>query len=667
MARRGTLTEGRIKAVRWLALGVAGALVALLAILWFLGRDTTSDPQTTSGEDPRGAQQVGKGFDHTITHEGKPLLRIRGKRDRYDKQGNLHVEEVLITAHQQDGSRYEMAADRATYNLQQREAVLEGRVSLAGPQGFALRTKKLTLKQGGRWLVSDSQVNFQWGTDPPLMGRADSLRAQVNRGEFVLAGDVGFRAMRHQAEGGAEGEPFSMSAEVVVFERKLHQLRADGRVLLKYGPSHLRADRLAVHLTPEENRLQFVRARWKVRGEFHDRDAAGRAGFLIAEGDSLAVLFDETGKQPTRIELEGDGKQAAHLRRGLDGGSTFDLVAPRAQAELAAGKLSEAHAGGGVVVTEEVPAKPVRRVDARVADAEFASDGTLATLELKGDVKVEEPGRGHLLAARAIVTAERTDAYGAPGQPVRLDSPRGQLRAPQIVYTRAAGLAHATGGVEATMPPGKDNPMEATPLGESGEPVNVQAAEGFWRDQPRSFLFKGKVRAWSGDRVLRADQLRGEGEQRQLTAAGAVQTVWFMPPSQGEQGEAAAPRQVRVDADTLIYSDREQRLVYDGGVRVVDGLRTMRSKTLTVELDAKGQARRMNASGEVVLEAPAEGRTITAERADYDVAARRVVFRGSPVTLQDSKGGTLSGKQAVYSLATAKVRVTAEVEEGPGA
>src|SRR5687768_12453109 len=118
MPRRGVITVGRIKAVRWIALGVAAFLAGAIALLWFLGRQGKPELTTVEGENPRDAQQVGKGFDHTITHEGKPLLRIRGKRDRYDKQGDLHVEEVLITAYQEDGSRYEIAADLARYNLQ---------------------------------------------------------------------------------------------------------------------------------------------------------------------------------------------------------------------------------------------------------------------------------------------------------------------------------------------------------------------------------------------------------------------------------------------------------------------------------------------------------------------------------------------------------------------
>jgi lipopolysaccharide transport protein LptA/LPS export ABC transporter protein LptC len=683
MPLRGSLTVGRIKALRWIALGVAAVLAVGLGVLWRLGRTAKVEMTRSDTESTQGATEVGKGFDHTITHEGKPLLRIRGQRDRYDKEGNLHVEEVLITAYQEDGSRYEVAADVATYNLQEKQAILEGHVSLAGPEGFALRTKKLVLKQGGRWLVSDSQVNFQYGTDPPMAGRAQELHAQVNRGEFVLSGGVGIRSMGAAAVQG-EQEPFSMSAQVVVFERTLHQLRADGKVQLKYGGSHMDADRLAVHLSPTDNRLQFVRARWGVRAEFHDVDEQNRPSFLVAEGDSLAVLFDDAGKVPTRFELEGDGKQQVHMRRGADNGEAFDLVASQADAHLVGGRLTTAEASGGVTVVNEGGGTPRRQLSSRNAHAEFSS-GTLAQLEVRGNVHASEPGRGDLTADRAVVTGGQTDAWGSP---VRLESPKGQLRAPHVTYTREGALAHAVDGVEALIPPGKDNPMSETPIASGNEPVQVQAQEAFWRDEPRSFLFKGKVRAWSGDRVLRAEQLRGDAAQQQLTAAGSVQTVWFMPapkaeapaaaatpavaptptaPAQGSgPKQAGAQRQVRVESDTLVFSDAEHQLTYDGNVRVVDGERTMHSKTLVVDLTAKGQAKRMTATGEVKLEAPAEGRTITAERAVYDVETRRIVFRGSPVTLQDKKGGNLTGKQAVYSMETGKVRVTANEEEGPG-
>jgi lipopolysaccharide transport protein LptA/LPS export ABC transporter protein LptC len=678
MPPRGSLTVGRIKTLRRAALGVAVVLLLTIVVLWFIGHHARPELTTSAEEPPKGEQQVGKGFDHTITHEGKPLLRIRSKRDRYDKSGDLHVEEVLITAFQEDGSQYEVAADVATYNLERKEATLEGHVSLAGPQGFALRTKALRLKQGGRWLDGNDVVNFQYGTDPPLVGRAQELHAQINRGEFVLAGGVGIRAQQNADQAaspnpdqGAQGEPYSMSAQTMVFQRNLHQLRADGKVQLKYGTSHIDSDRLAVHLSPADNRLQFVRARWNVKAEVHDVDEQGRPSFLIAEGDSLAVLFDDAGKHPSHLELQGDGKVPAHLRRGPDRGPAFDLVAAQTEASLVDGRMTDAHAGGGVTVVDEGTTGVPRKLTARNAQAQFAG-GTLAQLEVKGNVRASEQGRADIAADRALVVGDRTDAWGSP---VRLESPKGNLTAPQLDYSRQSGLAHATGGVEALLPAGKDNPMNETPLAGSNEPVQVQSDEAFWRDEPRSFLFKGKVRAWSGDRVLRADQLRGDEAQKQLTAAGSVQSVWFLPPPKTASvaGTATATptavtpgaRQVRVDSDNLLFSDIEHQLTYDGKVRVVDGERTLRSKNLIVQLTPKGQARHMTATGDVALDAPTEGRSITAERADYDVDSRRVVFRGSPVRLEDKKGGNLSGKQAVYSMETGKVRVTAEEEELP--
>jgi lipopolysaccharide transport protein LptA len=112
----------------------------------------------------------------------------------------------------------------------------------------------------------------------------------------------------------------------------------------------------------------------------------------------------------------------------------------------------------------------------------------------------------------------------------------------------------------------------------------------------------------------------------------------------------------------MSYSDREDLLVYEEKVRVVEADRTLLANRLQVELDEQGEAERMTATGDVTLNAQAEGRTITAQSADYDFAGERVVFQGSPVTLKDAKGGTLSGAQAVYSTADGKVRVTAAEE-----
>jgi lipopolysaccharide transport protein LptA len=164
--------------------------------------------------------------------------------------------------------------------------------------------------------------------------------------------------------------------------------------------------------------------------------------------------------------------------------------------------------------------------------------------------------------------------------------------------------------------------------------------------------------------VLRADQIRGDVDEDRLAASGGVETVWFVPP---EEGETGPPQRVRVQADEMVYDERARQLDFTGSVRVVDGQRTLRCKKLDVQLDEEGEARRMIATGEVLLEAPAEGRKITAERADHDLREEQVVFNGTPVVLEDAKGGTLRGAQAVYSTRTGKVRVTGTAEPLPTA
>ena len=79
--------------------------------------------------------------------------------------------------------------------------------------------------------------------------------------------------------------------------------------------------------------------------------------------------------------------------------------------------------------------------------------------------------------------------------------------------------------------------MAGTPLSKGEGPVHVESQEAFWRQQPSSFLFRGDVRAWRGENLLLAPELRGDREADQLVATGGVKTLWFPTPEQ--QAKAA--------------------------------------------------------------------------------------------------------------------------------
>src|SRR5581483_10546509 len=157
-----------------------------------------------------------------------------------------------------------------------------------------------------------------------------------------------------------------------------------------------------------------------------------------------------------------------HLQRGVAGADLFDLTAPSIVADMAGGHVSSADAEGGVLATSQAPQTPPRKVTAKTANALFASSGALSQLELKGGVEFAEEGQGTIKGQRAVLTPERSEAFG---QPVVLVSPRGELRAPRLVYTKEGGLVHAVDGVEAMMLPNHGNPMQKTPLAQNDQPV----------------------------------------------------------------------------------------------------------------------------------------------------------------------------------------------------
>ncbi|HVS01297.1 MAG TPA: LptA/OstA family protein, partial [Thermoanaerobaculia bacterium] len=245
-----------------------------------------------------------------------------------------------------------------------------------------------------------------------------------------------------------------------------------------------------------------------------------------------------------------------------------------------------------------------------------------------------------------------------------LISDRGELRAPKISYARGTGIAHATGGVEATLQREEGGAWRQTPLAAGDEPVRVEAREGYWQERPRTFLFRGGVRAWSGERLLLADQLRGDVDRDELAAAGGVETLWFVPPRQGAGGD---PRPLRLTADTLIYDQKGDLLTYSGGVVVVDAERRLSCDELRVQLTGDGEAERMTCTGSVALSAPEEGRTVKAERAEYDLASERLVFHGEPVEVQDGKGGRLHGRRVTYHMDSGKVSVSGQDRDGQAA
>jgi lipopolysaccharide export system protein LptA len=76
-----------------------------------------------------------------------------------------------------------------------------------------------------------------------------------------------------------------------------------------------------------------------------------------------------------------------------------------------------------------------------------------------------------------------------------------------------------------------------------------------------------------------------------------------------------------------------------------------------------GDPRHMSCRQQVSLRDQRTGRTVKADRAEYDLAAGVTTFFGDPVELTDREGGRLHGRQLIYRLEDGRVHILSEAPE----
>jgi lipopolysaccharide transport protein LptA len=238
--------------------------------------------------------------------------------------------------------------------------------------------------------------------------------------------------------------------------------------------------------------------------------------------------------------------------------------------------------------------------------------------------------------------------------------------------------------VRATLEQVSETALAGSPLGEGEGPVMVESQEAFWKQEPSSFIFRGDVRAWRGENLLLAPELRGDKAQQTLVATGGVKTRWI-PDSDVEPGAAPKPAAakpkagspqasrapIEVAASEMTYREGTGELIYTGNVRVNQEARTLTCQNLQVELEeaqGKEDAREvetMTCTGDARLNDPQTGRKAEGQTAVYQVAQRRVEMTGDPVTLLDRDGNVLRGRRLFYYMDDGRVEMKGGREQAP--
>jgi lipopolysaccharide transport protein LptA len=377
------------------------------------------------------------------------------------------------------------------------------------------------------------------------------------------------------------------------------------------------------------------------------------------------------------VELDGTNEEPSVLLANAPG-EARKLTAPRLEGVLAEGVLSTAEAIGGVELEETLAAnqtksgqREVRRANGRRADATFRPDGQLSEVRLLHEVTFQDP-QVKATGNRAVLDleAKRGELFG---QPVGLESEKGTLQAPRIVYDTENKIVNAQGGVRAALTQTDAQDLAGSALAGPGDgPVRVDAKEAFWRQEPSSFIFRGDVKSWRGENLMLSEELKGEPDADRLTASGGVKTIWIPEKEGGAKGGGAAPAKpaagsantgaqrnapIEVRASDMVYQEAKRILTYTGGVRVEQQGTTLACQKLDVTMNEEKKPQVMTCTGQAKLNDPKGGRQIEGETAVYRLNQRDVEFTGDKVTMKDREGNVVQGKRVVYLIDTGRVEV----------
>lgn len=698
---------------RWLRRGLLVILLLLLAgvggLYWF-GRQQRQPPPRRptplNAEEPtvQEATVVGRGFEYTHFEAGRKRFTLRALRTVEDREATVFLEGVDMIVYEKEGEGYEMSADRARYNRERQEALLQGNVRLrSGGRGLSLSAESLNLGREGRLLTSDQPVEIVYAEAYRATGQR--FRVHLPEDLFLLTGDVRVDEIPGKAP------PFSLRCSRLQLERLRSLLRADGGVEVQQPGRRVVAESVNAFLTEDLSSIRFLRARWKVAGRIELEDATT----VAFTGRSLSTLLREDGSAPQSAELEGSPTEPATIRSEDASGAVRTISAGYLTSEFRPGGGQWVEAFGDPEIVEEAgpgeaqadaplagPPTAGRRLRGGRGSAEILPGGGLGEVRLVEGVEYRAEGlhvqgesgrfdvaagRGEFYGAEAEEGPEAATAEGeAPEVPPReplprvvVVSPRGRMVAPVVSYVREDGLLQGRGGVSTEIREGLSLMGGGGPGARDSEaagPTRVESREAFWRQEPRGALFRGDVRAWQGENVVLAEWLRADPEEGKLTAGGGVRTV-AVPESTPERPD---PGPLTVTAELLTWMQREgqeagaqhgsQRggeLIYEHDVQAEADGRKIACERLEVTVGDNRQPERLVALEDVRLEDPATGKTARANRADWLPESRKVALFGQPAVVTDARGTEVKASELTYELDTGRVRAGTALAPAPPA
>jgi lipopolysaccharide export system protein LptA len=580
------------------------------------------------------------GFEYVERVAGKLIFELMSKRTLGLSSGWHEIEGVRLQLYRDGSPGPVLISDGASFNIQTRDARLEGGVRIEMPNGAVLTTDAGRFEASSRRFTANSDVYFYSGAS---FGRARNAAYDLERDEVILSDGVVMTA-----EDGT-----TLTAPSAVYQRSKQTIvfRDGGRVQLR--DAEIRAPKMTVVLEENDGPPRKIDLGGGVEARI---SAISGGGSVEAWMESAIAERDAMGRW--QIDATTSGPWVTIRFNGGEGYYQRTLRTWILRAVIADNGILNLRTERGVCI-EEIPAEgPPRWGEAQEARVWF-SDGQATDIELLKDVVLRAgdiEGRGY--RARLSPQAGLTMLHGDPTGPERvlLLNERGRVSCDQAQIFDEDGRAEARGNVQGSI-------ADVSIMGNGGkgasDPAHFACEILEVGGKGAVYHLRENTRFWQGHRLLLADDLVYQHELSTVRAAGHVRTT--LPASQLEL-DGSPEEDVVVVARSLDYEQTAGTAIYRGNVRYSDPKHTLAAAELTVFFDDDNEVTAVEAIGAVELVELETGRRMTGQRARREVATQAVTITGSPVRLTDGAGNVVSGSSLTWNQADGTVSVAGGTE-----
>jgi lipopolysaccharide export system protein LptA len=624
-----------------LLLGVGLTLIAVQRVRRMSRPVTELDTGQMNGTDDDPVQGIYTGFRFVETMAGKLVFILNSVRTLGKSSGWHEIEGVRLQLFNEGAEGPLLTAEAARFNVETRDASLEGPVHVQFADGAMLNTASARFQAESRRLVA---VLF---TNEGSVGQAGHAAYWLEDDRLELSNGAVIRT----------DDGMSLRAPRIVYLRDKARIQFPDGCQISRNGSQIVAPKANVRLEANDgppNRVEFDSG---VTGQL----AASLAGGpVMMWAESLIGVRDDSGNW--QVEAKTHGPWIEVVIQGGDGFYERKIATLSLHGVVAPEGILNLRAERGVCLREIPVEGEPRRAEARSARVWFA-EGQPTDTELRGEVKIHAEGivaRGD--RARVSSNAGITMLHGDPMGPERatLVSDRGRISCDQVQMFDREGRVEARGDVQGQL---EDVTILGTESDDEGanetSPVHFAAEVLNVTDGGKTFQLRENARLWQGQRLLLADEVVFRQDEEILDATGHVRTT--LPAAQLDPA-ARAEDDVMVVARGFHFNQRLNHADYVGNVRYSDPEHILSANELSIYFDDANSITAVEAVGAVELVDLATGRRMTGGKARRDVNEHLIHVTGSPVQITDESGSMLSGSSLTWDQASGRVTVAGGTE-----